>query len=257
MDMRTLITAQRVCRTWANLIQASNSLQQALFFLPDHISKDLSKPRVYNPLLAETFPSFFPSPVNNDSIQQTTLTTLPFIENHKTLKTHLRPEASWRRMLTTQPPMHTIGRFIYGSGMMGQTWHQQKAAPQKDGLRMGTLFEMIVQLDRYEWNNCNIWISLGGDVPVNAPAEMKKPSIYLDFDRINSDWETMLRETDLVLFTGGHMDCTDPEGPGDPEWVKSEDEIVWEEICACYEELGVDLADLSMEKYNEGWAGWN
>jgi hypothetical protein len=226
MDMRTLITTQRVCRAWSNLIQTSHSLQKALFLVPDHTSKDPSNPRIYNPLLAETFPSFFPSTIDNDSIPKTTLTTLPFTSNHKTLKTHLRPEASWRHMLTTQPPLHTIGRFIMGSGMMGQTWHQQKALPQKNGLRMGTLFEMIIQLDRYMWNICEIWISLGGAVPVNAPAEMKKPSIYLDVDRINSDWEGMLRETDLVLVTGGHVDCTDPEGPEDPEWVKSEDELV-------------------------------
>lgn len=105
---------------------------------------------------------------------------------------------------------------------------------------MGTLFEMTIHLRRYEWNNCEIWISPGEEAPVNAPAEMKKPSIYLD-----------------VLLTVGHTDCTELEGPEDPDWVNSEDKIVWEEIRACYKELGVSLVDLPMEEYNEGWASWN
>jgi hypothetical protein len=256
MDMRTLLITQRVCRAWKNVIQSSHSLQKALFLLPDHTSKDPTKPRLYNPLLAESFPSFFPPTLDNDSIEQLTLTTLPFIKTRETLKTYLRPEASWRRMLTTQPPVHTIGRFICGSGMLGLNWHQQKAKPLKDGLRMGTLFEMIIKLDRYEWNNSEIRISLGGEVPVNAPAETRKPSIYLAVERLNADWGRMLRETDLVLVSGGHVDCTDPEGPEDPSWVKSEDEVVWEEICDCYGELGISLADLPMEKYNKGWSGW-
>ncbi|KAF3396133.1 hypothetical protein F1880_007309 [Penicillium rolfsii] len=257
MDMRTLITSQRVCRTWANLIQTSRSLQESLFFIPVHASNDASKPRIYNSLLAETFPSFFPSDVDNDAIRRTTLSTLPFIKRSQTLKAHLRPEASWRRMFTAQPPVHIIGRYTCSSRIMGQTWHQQKVAPQKEGLRIGTLFDLTIQIRRHEWNNYELWISLGEEAPVNAPTKMKQPSIDVDVDRIDLDSEIMLSETDLVLLTGGHEDCTDSVGPEDPDWVKSEDEIIWEKICNCYEELGVRMADLSMEEFNGGWAALN
>lgn len=41
----------------------------------------------------------------------------------------------------------------------------------------------------------------------------------------------MLGETDLVLVTSPHSSCIDI-GPDDPDWRKSPDEIVWEEIRA-------------------------
>lgn len=255
MDMRTLITAQRVCQTWNNLIKSSRSLQQALFFLADDTT-DPTKPRIYNNLLAEIFPSFFPR-ITSDSPDQTTLTSITFVSNRETLKKHLHPEASWRHMLTTNPPIHTVGHFSYATGMMGLTWTQRKATPQNDGLRMGTLFEMLVRLDRYEWNNSSIRIGFGGETPVNALAELFRTDTSLNADRINKDWRRMLHEMDLVLVSGGHTDCTDPEDVDDPEWVKSGDEVVWEGIVACYEELGVKMFGLSMETYNEGWEMWD
>ncbi|KAJ5381092.1 uncharacterized protein N7496_003520 [Penicillium cataractarum] len=254
MDMRTLITAQRVCQTWNNLIKSSRSLQQALFFLPDD-TLDPTKPRIYNNLLAEIFPSFFPH-ITSTSTEQTTLTSITFVSNHKPLKKYLQPEASWRQMLTTNPPIRTIGHLSYATGMMGLTWTQQKALPQKHGLRMGTLFEMLISLDRYDWNNSSIWISFGGERPVNAPSELFQTGYSLNADRINEDWQLMLHEMDFVLVSGGNTDCTDPTEVDDPEWVKSDDEVVWEGVVACYEELGVKMSGLPMETYNEGWAMW-
>lgn len=255
MDIRTLITAQRVCQTWNNLIKSSRSLQQALFDLPDDTT-DPTKPRVYNNLLAETFPSFFPS-VTSESTEETTLTSITFISNHNTLKKYLHPEASWRHMLTTTPPIHTIGHLYYATGMMGLTWMQQKATPQKDGLCMETLFDMFIGLDQYDWNNSFIWISFGGETPGNAPAELFQTDNSLNADRINEDWRRMLREMDFMLVSGGHTDCTDPADVDDPEWVKSGDEVDWERILACYEELGVRMSGLPMAAYNQGWEMWD
>ncbi|RAK94917.1 uncharacterized protein BO80DRAFT_292012 [Aspergillus ibericus CBS 121593] len=56
LDVRTLLIAQRVCRTWATQIQRSTYLQQALFLAP----APSTEIPIYNPLLRETFPSFFP-----------------------------------------------------------------------------------------------------------------------------------------------------------------------------------------------------
>jgi hypothetical protein len=278
MDMRTLMAAQRVCRMWADLIHESRSLQQALFFLPvdSNITDDTTKPtwpRVYNPLLAEAFPSFFPSPriatissrndrtSKGDSIEYTHLTSLVFAKDLTKQKTYFRPEASWRRMLTTQPPIYTIGSFSSGSGMIGMFWTQEKAARQEYGLRMATLFETMVNFGRFTWNDSSISISFGGgggeSPPVNAHSQFINPSTSLDSDRVNVDWAKMLVETDLVIVTSTAGSCTDPDGPDDPDWVKSPDEIVWEGICECYEELGLTLSELNMEVYNKGMENWN
>lgn len=271
MDMRTLIAAQRVCRMWADLIHESRSLQQALFLLPvdSNITDDTTKttrPRVYNPLLAEAFPSFFPASSNDrtlrgNSIKYASLTSLAFAKDSIKQKTYLRPEASWRRMLTTQPPIHTIGAFSSGSGMIGLCWTQVKAARQEDGLRMATLFETMVDFGRYMWNNSSISIGFGGgggeSPPVNAHSQFITPSTSLDSDTVNADWVKMLAETDLVIVTSTGGSCIDPDGPDDPDWVKSPSEIVWEGICECYEELGLTISGLSMEVYNEGMEGWN
>lgn len=55
MDMATLLTSQRVCHMWADLIRESNTLQQNLQFLP-RSREDNDEPRSRNPLLAEKFP---------------------------------------------------------------------------------------------------------------------------------------------------------------------------------------------------------
>ncbi|KAJ5510971.1 hypothetical protein N7453_003074 [Penicillium expansum] len=56
MDIRTLSTAQRISRTWKDLICTTLSLQKILS--PRPISHELGlSTRVENPLLAETFPS--------------------------------------------------------------------------------------------------------------------------------------------------------------------------------------------------------
>ncbi|QKX56175.1 uncharacterized protein TRUGW13939_03275 [Talaromyces rugulosus] len=282
MDMRTLIAAQRVCRMWADLIHESRSLQQALFFLPvdGNMTVDTTKtttwPRVYNPLLAETFPSFFPSPrivgtttrsrndgttLKGNPIEYTNLTSLAFAKDPTKQKMYFRPEASWRRMLTTQPPIYTIGSFSSASGMLGMSWTQEKAAHQEGGLRMATLFETMVNLGRFMWNGSLISISFGGgggdSPPVNAHSQFISLSTSMDSDRVNADWAKMLFETDLVIVTSEGGSCTDPDGPEDPNWVKSPDEIVWEGICECYEELGLTLYDLPMDVYNKGMEYWN
>lgn len=85
LDTRTLlVSAQRVCQTWAVLIQSSPAIQQALFFqpftpkpkqgkwhaksiwnsiLPSPLKKDtkLDQGSIYNPLLVQAFRPFFPS----------------------------------------------------------------------------------------------------------------------------------------------------------------------------------------------------
>lgn len=260
MDMRTLIAAQRVCRMWAHLIHESRSLQQALFLLPAH-NADHSRPRVYNPLMAEVFPSFFPQPGNifnepsDDSIEKANLTSVAFVKDPTKREMYLRPEASWRRMLTTQPPIHTIGEFSYSTSPFGMDWKGKRASRQEDGLRMTTLFEMMVDFGHL-WNGSGISIGFGGESPMNARSKFLRSSEYVDSDRINADWAKLLAETDLVFTVAWHVTCTSPD-PDDSDWEKSDDEIAWEGITEWYEQSKMTLSDLPMECWYDGGEGWN
>jgi hypothetical protein len=262
MDMQTLMAAQRVCHAWEARIRRSRSLQKALFFIPAS-EKSGAGTRVYNPMLARVFPSAFPSADlrgssnASDRIEDVSLSDFDLTKSPAKREMYLRPEASWRRMLTQQPPVFTVGLFSMGAGPMGLSWHQERATRQDEGLRMGDLFEWLVHLGRHKWNSATIAICLGRAEPVNMPLEIERPCTSVFTDGINGDWRGMAAGFDLVLMTSSAFTCVDPDGPGDPDWVKSSDEIAWEEICETYSELGLTVGGLKMETYNEGGAWWN
>ena len=109
MDMRTLlISAQRVCRTWLNLISESPSIQKALFFTPIKGSEWGMEEKTSNPLLAETFPSFFPAK-GRPMYYQFNFSDLAMAKDASTMARFVRDDASWRRMLVQQPPISDIG----------------------------------------------------------------------------------------------------------------------------------------------------
>ncbi|KAJ5495557.1 hypothetical protein N7539_000673 [Penicillium diatomitis] len=254
MDMRTLINCQRVSHNWATLIRHSASLQRALYFLPREAPS--RKPvRVYNELLAEIFPSCFPAPGAPD--QELELTSITFVDDPETLKVFLRPEASWRRMLTTQPPIHTVGTFVAGTTeSIGLRWQQSKAEPLPDGLRMGVLFETLLSVSEWTWQNETTWIARGGTQPVNATEPFVQPSDFMRVDDMNADWERTIRDLDLVIVTFGHADDSAPED-SDLELLHGADAMVWRKLRAAYKELGLTVGGLVMEKYNEGTETWH
>lgn len=113
LDIRTLlVSGQRVCRTWHDLITGSQKLQHALFFEPD-----LHATARHNPLLAATFPFCFHHMRLRDDQD------LPFISKCISLpdqwcgifppidkfrakrEAFSRATASWKRMLVHQPPL--------------------------------------------------------------------------------------------------------------------------------------------------------
>ncbi|PYI00860.1 hypothetical protein BO78DRAFT_401783 [Aspergillus sclerotiicarbonarius CBS 121057] len=142
LDVRNLLLAQQVCRGWATQIQRSTYLQQALFLAP---AAPIDESPVYNPLLRETFPSFFPDDSQSPSYLRTPGDCFPPLdipsgssypddfpapeaprdhpvvddaaragifygplgpmESHPRRAAWWRPEASWRRMLIQQPPL--------------------------------------------------------------------------------------------------------------------------------------------------------
>ncbi|KAL4800780.1 hypothetical protein BDV19DRAFT_352127 [Aspergillus venezuelensis] len=125
-DMRTLlISAQRVCHTWKAVMDHSPSIQRALFFKGSQDSPKVNwdwsevrilqttdvKNAVLNPLLVENFPSLFPGKESMGS--DSDFLGLP------DLQILMRMDASWRRMLVSQPPIADIGVFHFLSTMGG------------------------------------------------------------------------------------------------------------------------------------------
>lgn len=120
-DMRTLLTsAQRVCRTWLNLISKSPSIQKALFFTPIKESEWGMKETIPNPLLAQTFPSFFPAKGRLEHYRFN-FSDLVMTKDASTMARFVRDDASWRKMLVQQPPISDIGILHISHGKGGDS----------------------------------------------------------------------------------------------------------------------------------------
>ncbi|KAF8144400.1 hypothetical protein K438DRAFT_1426589, partial [Mycena galopus ATCC 62051] len=99
-----LVTAPLVSKTW-HAATLSPELQRALFFEPDALS-----PPIRNPLLMETFPPFFavPPPNQNRWLWPGTPDAIKAMPWSRAPEAFKRANASWRRMLVTQPPTRTM-----------------------------------------------------------------------------------------------------------------------------------------------------
>jgi hypothetical protein len=152
LDTRTLlVSAQRVCQTWKVLIQTSPTIQQALFFRPTAPNPNskraklhghaksiwnslLSSPSekdtnseqgsmneeetpciqpIYNPLLAQAFPQFFPPAYERKltaneerHTSRFSFKDLDMLTSPEKKTAYMRREASWRKMLLRQPPVY-------------------------------------------------------------------------------------------------------------------------------------------------------
>ncbi|RYP37468.1 hypothetical protein DL767_002941 [Monosporascus sp. MG133] len=147
-DVKTLlVSAQRVSRTWHEVAQVPR-VQRALFLVPDWRR---SMSYLYNPLLIEVFPLFFehlylepngPLPLTTKTTDTATLGSCDFPSIEHILakrEAFTRPDASWRRMLPRQPPLHGVSAILTGqndnmTGLMGESfWDEEKlAAVQRD-----------------------------------------------------------------------------------------------------------------------------
>ncbi|KXT15260.1 hypothetical protein AC579_4845 [Pseudocercospora musae] len=115
LPTKHLLLSQRVCQEWRRLIKKSNSLQQALFLVPDENPIDKGKV-LPNELLMERFPGFYIDGTHLGS--RTCIGPLASTDFHRLSRTEgdrpqravayndsafARPEASWRCMLPCQP----------------------------------------------------------------------------------------------------------------------------------------------------------
>lgn len=161
IDTHTLlVSAPRVCRQWHHVISSSLPLQQSLFFLPSH-ARDISSPgarqQQQNPLLRKQFPPWFSSASPSESADAAdpmpssflhlplyaTFFCLPlFVAGTSSPQNpFLYPCASWRRMLTSQPPSYTIAVCkLQGCSTVGSA-AAARVVRLRDGLRMGDLYD--------------------------------------------------------------------------------------------------------------------
>lgn len=174
LPIRTLLTAaQLVSHHWHNTIVQSPALQQALFFQPRLVTPSSSRStaagkeqQLYpqpelNPLLAETFAMFF----DGSRFRRNAFKLLPFADDNNASchDAFMQVGASWRRMLTCQPPVMRLGTWYYQVGQRkdpspgpddpGDFWdemfpsEEEKEKPvgcpelRLPGLRMGTLYD--------------------------------------------------------------------------------------------------------------------
>ncbi|KAL4964435.1 F-box protein [Aspergillus stella-maris] len=98
-DFRTILTCQRVCRFWKEFVLASRKLQETVFMRPIPWNTEHGQRR-HKPKLNPLIPCQ-PYAIKNYQ-------PLPGLEFTKPTDAWQREEASWRRMLVTQPPWKYI-----------------------------------------------------------------------------------------------------------------------------------------------------
>ncbi|CAG8887055.1 unnamed protein product [Penicillium egyptiacum] len=260
MDMRTLIAAQRISRTWKDLICTTQSLQETLFLRPISHGIDLGS-QVENPLLAEAFSSIF-----NTEQDCICLTDLTWEKDPAVREMFIRSEASWRRMLTHQPPLYRVGTFETCCSPFGWGWSKKKAGVPEDGLRMAPLFEFLIDRDWEGW-------AYGQVIEVyftaSLPRGLLESTRLKNWNEVDQAWKEMNGQFDLVLAINSSTTCTgemDYEDQMEKREKKAKDKgvvlpdtdlTVWKRICECYRELGLKMDGFKMEKFNEGSGMWD
>ncbi|KAJ5096927.1 hypothetical protein N7456_007648 [Penicillium angulare] len=259
MDMRTLMTAQRISRGWKDLICNSQSLQEKLFFQPISHDHDQS-PRVGNPLLLEAFPSAF------HSDEFFTLEDLAWEKQAGVREMFFRPEASWRRMLTHQPPLYRVGTFSSSANPWSYSWSQERAIIPKDGLRMAPLFEFLIDHSEQDWA---FDMAIEVLYPVPSPASFHEPDRSISGNSMMGAQQKMMKHFDLVLQFSSSSTCTAEQDY--EEWeeerqkkaredgVELEDTNVdiWKRISEYYSKLGSEMAGFQTQQYDSGWGMWD
>ncbi|KAF8215238.1 hypothetical protein K438DRAFT_2008648 [Mycena galopus ATCC 62051] len=146
-----LTTAPLVSKMWQALT-FTPALQRALFLQPDH---SYGAERVQNPLLVKNFPPFFTPEARDFSSRSnaTSIKSMPWSQAPDAFK---RPEAGWRRMLVTQPPVQKIVISETCQGSSGDS--ERRGVLENQQLRMETLFDITQPLiNRLASSFCLRW----------------------------------------------------------------------------------------------------
>lgn len=204
VDERSLlISTQRVCKYWHEVISTSPPLQKHLYFNPDWDQKTKSTSK----LLTEAFPLWFvqtrtshPGETPRDNVRiinniPADFNTLPLALPHRN-EAFMRKDASWRNMLVQQPPIPCLvvfkisseeggddfsGPFVNGTRLGDlpvQATHMNSRS-RANLLRMGSFYdEIIPTAGAIPWQ----WIILRNTGQVNVPSSIRDYQ-YADYQR--------------------------------------------------------------------------
>ncbi|KAJ7321363.1 hypothetical protein DFH08DRAFT_384403 [Mycena albidolilacea] len=161
-----LVAAPLVSKTWQALT-LTPALQRALFFQPNPASE-----YVQNPLLAEVFLPFF-GRRSRDLWSWPNTKAIKSMPWSKAPEAFRRPEASWRRMLVTQPP---IQMMIITETCQGRGSVRGRRAELNDlSLRMGYLYDLTIPLV----NRVACWFFVRCVHDDNRGAELTLTVVYM------------------------------------------------------------------------------
>ncbi|CAH0046119.1 unnamed protein product [Clonostachys solani] len=164
-DIGTLVASvPLVCKAWNQHVSESPALQRALFFLPDNSKalsdEDAEADFVVNPLLRKHFGALISEPTEFDpdvpwtrqsraaregfDIKEVKKMRLSITrgDGNQPDKRFACKEASWRRMLISQPPIRTVG-YLPINRAFDQVTHPLERINLPEGLRMGQLWDTI------------------------------------------------------------------------------------------------------------------
>lgn len=204
VDMRTLLlSAQRVSRHWQSAINASLPLQRALFFQAERateaVEPGFTPRKTQNPLLKDIFPAWFenidgftprPRPGVNP-VHYFPATAMMGYKRFEELPLYqtslrsddnpfLRPDASWRRMLTSQPPCFAISTNIKrGPGAsMGKGEGEGGLMRHEGGVRMGSLYNITLghSVGHFVSGFMVIWLGSGEEGYVDLKRHLRRMS---------------------------------------------------------------------------------
>ncbi|GAB1314579.1 hypothetical protein MFIFM68171_04789 [Madurella fahalii] len=208
VDVRTLLFAQRVNRTFRAVISGSLVLQRKLFFQPRLLQRaaidemtasekentaqlvtydDESRhePRYVrhvrlNPLLVRSFPNFFPK--SDVGGRREDFTRLDWGRNAERAAAYAWPAASWRRMLLSDPVPANAELAWTTSYMRGHdTYRVDLQQDGQEGVRMGLLYDLVQELVIEKGRHHN------GRFAVSWP--LAKPYTETEQLRERVDWE--------------------------------------------------------------------
>jgi hypothetical protein len=158
LPMRDLLVhAQLVNKDFYSVIKNFPSLQRKLFF----VAKPATSPQKpqddrgsmlqavmchedweINPLLRERFPPWFNSHAQLKQLGITELRNLDWNSSTEKIAAYARCEASWRRMLVTQPPITRLG-IVNSASSQGGTSQCTGEIVLESGIKMGLLFDLV------------------------------------------------------------------------------------------------------------------
>jgi hypothetical protein len=168
LPMRSLLHTQRVCKSWKQVITTSPSLQQALFFrakgqFPRSNSEDEKQEAELNPLLVWLFPPFFETHAFYGWLSFRNLAqfnNMHFNFTDSTRSAVLRGDASWRKMLPTQPPPEDLAINLRMHGQGGESIRSGRLVKEEliqDGIRMGIIYDIAEKHFRH-LSSCSFFI---------------------------------------------------------------------------------------------------